>query len=745
MTHPAPDADAPATELDPGRRRLDDGDITQLDPGRTRPAVPEGLPPELDARFVVLRRLDRAGAEGDIYLVQERASGTERVLKLYRDPGPEPAVRTFLESKQSRYAVTVAEVGTAADRRYEVLEHLAGGSLAELRRDDPNRLTAEVLTEIVRQLADALGEMHANRIVHRDVKPANILVRRLAPLEVALIDFGISLYVPADMPAADASGTVRYLPPEYISGRLVSPAFDWWSLGISVLELATGQPFLEGLDNLLVRVEITARPVSTEAVVDPRLRLLCQGLLAQNLDDRWGAAEVTEWLAGGSPAAPTGYAAPAGAAETEIVAEHSYPYADAEYRNRVLLAVAMTANWEHTVQLLFGRDPEPLRALNAWREQFPPDPGYTDDPGQPANVRLLRLVRSMAPMLPPIYRGVNVVRTTLPAIAQGAFTNDANLPAIVAELWRFYLLPLLATGRAGGGLAGGDGLDEVDRQWRGRLRRWQEAAREIEDPGARTELAGAGEGRQRARARALALSLWATVADDNTRAEIRRARAAEARRFRLPWFSRLLEQPDGVWLAYQVRDYAEGRAEEQMAAAQRRAWLNRNRRFREWSRRQNRPVALSWAVAGVFLMTSLCGVLIAVSDAVAPASDSAVLNAWVATMFAGAAALTAEAVLAWEIGGRFHPRYSTLGAAFIALGRAARSLTGRGIAVVVLLGVLGLAAVLTAYQPMITPLLAGLGSVAWAVPRYMHWQTDREQERAEADRGARELLAARAT
>jgi hypothetical protein len=351
-------------------------------------------------------------------------------------------------------------------------------------------------------------------------------------------------------------------------------------------------------------------------------------------------------------------------------------------------------------------------------------------------------------MLPPIYRGVNVARNTLPAIAQGAFTDNGNLPAVVRALWRFDLLPLLATGRSGGGLAGGDGLGEVDRHWRLRRQRWQQAASEIEDPGARAELEGTGEAtpdRRRTRTRTLALSLWATVADDNARAEIRRARMAEARRFRLPWFSRLVEQPDGMWVAYQVRDYAEERAEEHLAAAQRRAWLNRNRRFREWSRRQNRPVALSWAVGGVFLMTGLSGALIAVSDAVGPASDGAVLNAWVATMFSSVAALTAEAALAWEIGGRFPPRYSTLGATFIALGRAARSVTGRGIAVLVLLGMLGLAAMLTAFQPMVTPLLAGLGIVAWAAPRYMRWRTDQEHEQAEADRGARELLAARVT
>ena len=746
MTYPAHYDDEPGTELDPGRHRRDDGDITRLDPGRTRPAgggpaFPEGLPPALDARYVVLRRLDRAGAEADIYLVQERATGTELVLKMYRHAGPERAVRTFLETKRSRHTVTVAEVGAVAGRGYEVQEHLAGGSLAELRRDSPAGLAAEVLTGIVGQLADGLAEMHANRVVHRDVKPANILVRRLAPLEVALIDFGISGYVPIDMPVADRSGTVRYLPPEFISGQFVSPGHDWWSLGISVLELATGRAFLDGLDDTLVRIAVTGRPVSVEAVVDPRLRLLCQGLLAQDVDERWGADEVARWLSGESPEVPAAYAGPPGVAEAEV--ELAYAFADTEYRNRAALAMAMTVSWEHTTRLLYGDDPQPLASLRDWLRQFPAADEHPDDPAEPANVRLLRLLRAMAPMHPPIYRGVNVARGTLADLARGAVGGTGNLPELVHELWRYRLLPVLATGAGAPGLAGGDGLEQLDARWRRQRARWAQAAQTITDPGARSALEGADPaGRRQANARSRALSLWAAAADDDAGAEIRRTVLAAARRFRLPWFTALLEQPDGVWLAYPLRDYAEECAEAQLAAARRRAWLSRNRRFREWSRRQNRPVALSWAVAGVFLMAALCALLISVSDIVGAASDAAVLDAWVATVFAGMTALTVESVLAWEIGGRFHPRYSMLGAAFIALGRAARSVAGRGMALAVLV-LVAAAAALTAYQPVVTPLLAGAGIVAWAVPRYTRWRADREHEQAEADRGARELLAAR--
>jgi serine/threonine protein kinase len=743
MTQPA--HDEPATVLDPGRTRPEDGDLTLLDPGRTRPVgggpgFPEGLPPGLDARFVVVRRLDRGGAEADLHLVQERATGAELVLKLYRGTGADQRVRTFLAGRESRHIVTVLETGTTGGRGYEIQEHLAGGNLAELRRAHPAGLTAEVLTGLVGQVAEGLAEMHANHLVHRDVKPANVLVRRLAPLEVALIDFGLVMYAPEETTAADGSGTVRYMPPEYISGQMVSPAFDWWSLGMTVLELATGAPFLEGLDDTMLRIAVTGGPIGTQSVVDPRLRLLCRGLLAQQMDERWGAAEVTRWLGGESPEVPAGYAVPPGAAEAEV--ENAYTFADTGYRNRTLLAAAMTAGWEHTARLLYGTDPEPLRTLRDWLRQFPGGE-HPDDPGEPPDVRLLRLLRSMAPALPPIHRGVNIAPGTLPELARSAVENTGNRPEIVRDLWRHRLLPLLATAPAAPDLAGGDGLDRLDREWRQRVARWSRMAAGIDDPGARAVLESTDRAvRARMTARLRALSLSAVTADDVAVAELRRTVRSEARRFRLSWFTRLAQDPEGMWLALLLREHAETRAEQEMVAARRRAWLSRNRRFREWSRRQNRPVALSWAVAGVFLMVSVCALVTGVSDLTGIASDAAVLDAWVATAFAAVAALTVETVLAWEIGGRFHPRYSTLGTAFTALGRAAGSLAGRGLAMAVF-ALVAVAVALTAHLPVISPLAAAAGIIGWAVPRYMRWHSDQERERAEADRGARELLANR--
>lgn len=739
MTEPIP---VPPTVLDPGRYRQAEAEVTKLDPGRSRPptgglAFDGNLPPSLAARFVLIDVLNSSGGEADVWLVEERSTDEKRVLKLYRDTGRDPRIREFLTRKEIRHTVTVFEAGTEEGRDYELMEYVTGRSLATLDRT-PASDTA-VLTEVVRQVATALTQIHAAGIVHRDVKPANVLVRTRSELDVALADFGISVYQPEPASVDDKSGTVRYMPPEFISGRLVSPAYDWWSLGETVRELATGAALLEGAGTEEVRIYITAGPIDLRQVVDDRVRLLCQGLLAQDANQRWGTEEVGRWLIGESPSVPTYASVPP---PTDEVAD-AYVYADTEYRSRAQLAAAITATWETAVALLYRSGPEPLARLENWLLQYDPqepDGGRRRDPD---NVRLLRLLRRMAPTHPPIYRQYNITRSQLPHMARDAVAGSGNWPEIVDELWTHDILPLLAYGSPAPDLGGGDGLDSVDRRWRNQWRRWRTLIRSLPDTGARNRL---NLRDPEIRRRALAMCLWATTVDDDARNEIRREVRACERSVRLPWFTELIRDPDGMWVAMLLRDYAEDcaaeRAERERAEALRRQFLARNRRFREWSRRRNRPLALSWAVAGVFVLGVLCALLISVSDIAGQVPTDTIVDAWVATIFAIATALSFEAVLAWEIGGRFHPRYSLLGAGFIALGRAARSIRGRGIALGVVVGVLGGAYLLTAFLPMVTPLIVGGAVIIWAVARYLAWRTEQEREEAEAQRGAQERAAA---
>ena len=136
------------------------------------------------------------------------------------------------------------------DQQYLVMEYVPGMTLAELVRDRgalPMDQTARVLT----QVASALAAAHAKGIVHRDVKPSNILVRDDG--HVKLSDFGIA------RAEADASltqtglvtGSPAYLAPEVASGKQATPASDVWSLGATLFHALAGRaPYKVG-DNLL--------------------------------------------------------------------------------------------------------------------------------------------------------------------------------------------------------------------------------------------------------------------------------------------------------------------------------------------------------------------------------------------------------------------------------------------------------------------------------------------------------------
>ncbi len=729
---PPPESPAP-----PGG---DEGPLTQLDPGRTRPAsgspFGDGLPPLLDARFKVAGVM--RGAQAAAYVVEERATGVERVVKLYREGSwsPEPKVWEFLRQRQTSSLVDVIETGSKAGRYYEVMEYLAGGTLEKLRRDNPTGLDAATLTKVVRQLTAGLRSMHEAQLVHRDLKPGNVLVRSLDPFEVAIVDFGISQWLP-DGPvlnSADRLGTPPYTPPE-LTGGMVSEAMDWWSLGVTMLELSTGARVLEGLedDKTIMNVTIVTKPLNVSAVTDPRIRLLCRGLLVRDPDERWGLDQVQRWLKGESPSVSWEGTAPERQGRTADAAI-PYRYRNVDYVNRDELALAMTITWETALGVLFGPDREPLRLLIEWLRQFDvPRPPRRRT--APPNVRLFDFLRMIDPGQPPVYRNENIAVARLPELARRALDNEGAAASVVNELRTFDLLPQLALGVAAPGLFGGDGLLDARERWEAEEDRWFRVARLVTDEAARQSLREMGERQQ-------AIWLYAATAKESDRDEIRRVLAERDRALKVPWFTALVTRPQAIWVAYFLVPVAlraaQAREDAEREAEVRREWLRRTEALREWSRRQNRPQALARAVSGVAAFAAGLVLMVGVSDIAGVASDASILDAWFAVVASCAVVLAAESVLAWEIGGRYL-RYSLLGAGVIALGRWARTVRRRQLALPVLLGVLAAVLALAVFAPVITPVAAAVAISAWAVARFQAWQGEVRQERADIARAEEEL------
>jgi serine/threonine-protein kinase len=141
--------------------------------------------------------------------------------------------------------VTIYDVGEHHERPFIVMEYLAGGSLEQKIRAEGAQTPRQSL-EWLEQTANALDAAHREGVVHRDVKPANLLLDRYGQVHVA--DFGIASA--AGLGSVTQTGTVlgtaSYLSPEQAQGERTTPASDLYSLGVVAFELLTGRRPFEG-------------------------------------------------------------------------------------------------------------------------------------------------------------------------------------------------------------------------------------------------------------------------------------------------------------------------------------------------------------------------------------------------------------------------------------------------------------------------------------------------------------------
>ncbi len=157
--------------------------------------------------------------------------------------------------------VSVHDWGAADDHTYYmVMEFVAGTDLRDLLVSRGSLAPAQA-AEIMACVCDALAAAHAAGVVHRDVKPENVLIARNGRVKVA--DFGIAAVADSDrtMPGGGIPGTLRYLAPEQAAGEEATPASDVWAAGAVLSELLTGRPPQQGTGADLLRRRAVEPPV----------------------------------------------------------------------------------------------------------------------------------------------------------------------------------------------------------------------------------------------------------------------------------------------------------------------------------------------------------------------------------------------------------------------------------------------------------------------------------------------------
>lgn len=270
----------------------DDATNTTIGSGRILPADTV-----VDGRYRI-RKLLGVGAAGMVYLARDEDLDIEVALKVLRTGGAtrERKLERFRSELvlarqiSHRNVVRIHDIGRSGDLHFITMDYVDGRSLKQVLETEGPLPPARALA-IAADLADALAEAHRADIVHRDVKPANVL---LGSDRAYLTDFGIarSLHTDGMTRTGEIVGTLDYLSPEQARGEAVDGRSDIYALGLLLYEMLTGKlPFSGETAEEVLAQRTLARP---RALIDrnvrPRLRAILERCLAVAPDDRYADA-----------------------------------------------------------------------------------------------------------------------------------------------------------------------------------------------------------------------------------------------------------------------------------------------------------------------------------------------------------------------------------------------------------------------------------------------------------------------
>ncbi|MCI0683424.1 MAG: serine/threonine protein kinase [Gemmataceae bacterium] len=255
----------------------------------------------------VLQRLIGQGGMGEVHLAQDTLLKRTVALKIPKFADDAQIHRDrFLREARSAALLThsnicpVYDVGEVDGRPYLTMAYVDGPSLAaRLHKSGP--LDPYDAARLVGRLAVAMQHAHEQGVLHRDLKPGNILINSHG--EPVVMDFGLAFRFDAETSDRLTEqglvvGTPAYMPPEQVNGQTLGPAADVYSLGVVLFEALTGKvPFEGPLGKLLAQIDSAAPPPPTTLRPDlePALEAICLRALAKRPADRF--ADMAE-LAG---------------------------------------------------------------------------------------------------------------------------------------------------------------------------------------------------------------------------------------------------------------------------------------------------------------------------------------------------------------------------------------------------------------------------------------------------------------
>ena len=305
----------------------------------------------IDNRYQVISRINRNSGEADIYKVADlQDNDAVKALKLFhrRDAIKDEVVKRLL-NQDSPYIADFSACGRVDGRTYLIMPFYGKGSLASFIEQGVTFTAEEIRTFILPSVLEGLKAIHDLGIIHKDLKPGNMMISD-DESHIVLIDFGISSVADSSTMVVTQTGkSPFYSAPETATG-LFWTGSDYYSLGISLYELYTGTtPYQNaGIDNIALYAQAQRIPYPDD--FDAELKDLIDGLTYKDISNRndpgnpnrrWEYKEVSAWLNGEKPPVP-------GQNMAEPSNESAIPYTfkDRKYYSVQEITEAFLSSWE---------------------------------------------------------------------------------------------------------------------------------------------------------------------------------------------------------------------------------------------------------------------------------------------------------------------------------------------------------------------------------------------------------------
>jgi len=227
--------------------------FTDLASNGYNPSIMEG---SKVGHYTILEKLG-SGGMGEVWLAEDTRLERKVALKFlpHFAAQDETEKARFIQEAKAAAKLShaniaqVYEIGEENGRLYIVMEYVPGGSLRDVLDEAKGKsLPLEKVLTWVQQTAEGLAEAHSHGIIHRDIKPDNLMLTEKG--QVKITDFGLARLETATRLTASGTtlGTVNYMSPEVVTGKEVDHRSDLFSLGATFFELLTGQQVFRGED-----------------------------------------------------------------------------------------------------------------------------------------------------------------------------------------------------------------------------------------------------------------------------------------------------------------------------------------------------------------------------------------------------------------------------------------------------------------------------------------------------------------